>query len=81
MCYFSFLWWRAPVGIPVITLFAVLCFSVLVIGIQSLGPNLSHLPVFKSTRTVVPGGIPAVNVSILDPIPNTIITVHKIEQF
>lgn len=52
MCYFSFLWWRAPVGIPVITLFAVLCFSVLVIGIQSLGPNLSHLPVFKSTRTI-----------------------------
>lgn len=63
MCYFSFLWWRAPVGIPVITLFAVLCFSVLVIGIQSLGPNLSHLPVFKSTRTVVPGGIPAVHKS------------------
>lgn len=74
MCYFSFLWWRAPVGILVITLFAVLCFSVLVIGIQSLGPNLSHLPVFKER-------LPTVNVSILDPIPNTIITVHKIEQF
>lgn len=50
MCYFSFLWWRAPVGIPVITLFAVLCFSVLVIGIQSLGPNLLIYLFLKATE-------------------------------
>lgn len=65
MCYFSFLWWRAPVGIPVITYLYTKNFYV------------KKFLVYKYFNE----RLPTVNVSILDPIPNTIITVHKIEQF